>query len=137
MAEIVEIEEMKDEVTALSLIQYIYSKGGDLRTDSRKVAQVFEKEHKHVLRAIRNLHCDPRFRRENYFVCHEISEAQNGKPLIYFEMTRKGFLFLAVGFTGSFAGRVKQEYFEMTDKFLANSSDTSICENKKLNWLFG
>jgi Rha family phage regulatory protein len=80
------------------------------RTTSLKVAEVFGKLHKNVLRAIDNLDCSTEFRRLNFELCHKNSDLQNGKPQPYHEMTKDGFMFLVMGFTGKQAARIKEAY---------------------------
>lgn len=83
---------------------------GRLTTTSLDVAEKFGKEHHNVLKAIRNLECSEEFGHVNFNLCHEISMLQNGKPLPYYRMTKDGFMFLAMGFTGKEAARLKESY---------------------------
>ena len=82
-------------------------------TTSKKVATKFNKEHSKVLRAVRNLECSKHFHEanfvliENQAVTH--SSAINPKEYI---ISRKGFTFLAMGFTGKQAAVFKEEYIE-------------------------
>ena len=80
----------------LALVQV---KNGALVTDSLMVAEVFEKEHKNVLRDIENLECSQEFRRLNFKPSNYMNS--QGKNISCVEMTRDGFTFLAMGFTGS------------------------------------
>ena len=64
---------------------------------SRKVAEVFEKEHKIVMRDIRELGCAAEFAAYN-FVCGSYKDAQNQERPEYL-MTRLGFSVLTMGFT--------------------------------------
>lgn len=75
---------------------------------SRDVARVFEKEHFIVMRDIRNLDCSPAFAAYN-FVCGSYKDAQNQERPAYL-MTRDGFSFLAMGFTGTKAAEFKEKY---------------------------
>lgn len=100
-----------EEVTPLQLIEFIYAKGNDLKTDSRKVAIAFDKEHKHVMRDIRELFKEePEFAKSNFGLCYENSNLQNGKPQPYYEMTKDGFIFLVMGFSGAKARKTKIAY---------------------------
>jgi Rha family phage regulatory protein len=60
-------------------------------TTSLIVAEKFNKLHKDVLKAIRNLECSDEFRERNFALCFKNNELQNGKPNPYYEMTRDGF----------------------------------------------
>ena len=64
------------------------------RVDSRFVAQMFEKEHRHVLRDIENLDCSEEFRESNFGLSSYTSE-QN-KKLPCYVMTRDGFVFVII-----------------------------------------
>ena len=75
---------------------------------SRMVAQVFEKEHNVVLRSIRELGCSEEFGRCNFAQSSYVNEQNREMPEVL--MTRDGFTFLAMGFTGSEASRWKEAY---------------------------
>jgi Rha family phage regulatory protein len=85
---------------------------GKMVVDSRNVAEVFLKRHFHVLQAIRDLECPPDFRASNFrvFEIQGLSDPNFGKAG-YCEMTRDGFMFLAMGFTGPLAGRWATRYW--------------------------
>lgn len=94
----------------LSLSPSLGVVNGVVRTTSLKVAEHFGKRHDTVLRAIRNLECSDDFRLRNFVECSRINEMANGKREPYFEMTRDGFTFAAMGFTGKEAARWKEAY---------------------------
>ncbi|WP_234887973.1 Rha family transcriptional regulator [Aeromonas caviae] len=79
-------------------------------TTSMKVAEVFGKRHDDVLRKIRNLECSVEFTARNFSVCSKNNELQNGKPQPFYEMTKDGFMFLVMGFTGAKAAASKEAY---------------------------
>ncbi len=84
---------------------------GQAITTSIRVADVFGKLHKDVLRAIESLDCSDEFRERNFAPTEEI--LKNGavkRKRRYYEMTRDGFVFLAMGFTGKKAARFKEAY---------------------------
>lgn len=89
-------------------------------TTSLKVAEVFGKLHKNVIRDIENLDCSVAFRRLN-FERTEI-EVQAGpvkrKSPVYL-MTRDGFTFLAMGFNGKRAAQFKEKYIEAFNRMEA------------------
>jgi len=80
-------------------------------TTSLKVAEVFGKEHKHILRDIQKLDCDEDFRESN-FGLSVFKVPNNNKNYPMYEITKDGFTFLAMGFTGSKAAQFKQKYIE-------------------------
>lgn len=75
---------------------------------SRDIARVFEKEHKDILKAIRNLDCSADFGRRN-FAPTSYTDQWNRKQNEYL-ITRDGFSFLAMGFTGAKAAEFKEKY---------------------------
>lgn len=81
---------------------------GSVRVTSRFVAEEFGKRHDNVLRDIDRLECSPAFRLLNF---EEISavDAMN-RPQRSFEMTRDGFTWLAMGFTGPRAAQFKEAF---------------------------
>ena len=83
-------------------------KEGHVIVTSKDIADSFGKEHKEVLRIIKNLSCSDKFRGWNYTPSTYIS-IQN-KELPCFDITRDGFAFLAMGFTGPKASAFKETY---------------------------
>ena len=80
-----------------------------LVTTSRKVAEVFGKDHKNVLRDIDELGCSDNFRKLNF----ELSEYRvdgNNKSYKEYIITRDGFVFLVMGYTGEKASKFKEDY---------------------------
>lgn len=92
---------MDDKLVAVS--------NGQLVTDSRTVAERFEKEHGKVLRAIDNLVSQNRLTK-NMFL--EQTHEYRGREFRYYLMNRDGFSLLVMGFTG-------QKALEWKLKFLA------------------
>lgn len=84
--------------------------GGSMFTTSLIVAQAFEKEHKDVLRAISNLECSSQFTERN-FALSEYTDP-TGRKLPAYRLTRDGFSFLAMGFTGKKAAAWKEKFLE-------------------------
>ena len=87
---------------------------------SRKVAEVFEKEHNIVMRSIRDLVCGDDFSRCNFAQSTYMSD--RGKEYPEYLMTRDGFTILAMGFTGSKAMQWKIKYIETFNRMEAELS---------------
>ena len=70
------------------------------------------KRHTHVLDKIKQLIDDtPKdFAEPNFRLCFKINQLQNGKPQAYYEITKDGFVLLAMGFTGKKAIEFKINY---------------------------
>ncbi|APT59547.1 hypothetical protein RGI145_19570 [Roseomonas gilardii] len=96
-------------------------KDGRIWADSRDVASFFGREHKNVLRDIRGLHCSPEFHRLN-FAPFKINDL-TGESTSHYEMTKSGFAFLVMGFTGREAGRFKEAYIARFDEMEAELRD--------------
>lgn len=91
--------------------ELVYKGQGDqVLTTSLKVAEVFGKEHSKVLRDIENLHCSNEFRAANFGVSSFISQQNKELPMIV--MTKDGFSFLVMGYTGKKAGAFKETYIK-------------------------
>jgi Rha family phage regulatory protein len=89
----------------------VFLKDGKAITTSEHVAKIFKKEHKHVLRDIQELDCSENFRKLNFQLTHEtrkIGVANRQVPI--YEMTRDGFTFLCMGYTGKEAAKFKELY---------------------------
>lgn len=96
-------------------------------TTSLKVAEVFNKDHQHVLRDIRTL-CEgmSSFGETPMFVEMTYTHEQNGQQYPMFVMNRDGFTLLAMGFTGKKALKFKIDYinaFNNMEKMLKEQSE--------------
>lgn len=83
---------------------------GVVRVDSLAVAKAFDKDHRNVLRDIDKLECSEEFRALNYEPTTYLS-SQGHKKRCY-NMTRDGFTFLAMGYTGKKAAAFKEAYIK-------------------------
>lgn len=95
-----------------NLMDFVMVDGNAPVTDSHKVAKHFRKLHKNVLQAIERLECSQRFAKLNFQLCFENNELQNGKPQKFYRMTKDGFMFLVMGFTGKAAAAMKESFIE-------------------------
>lgn len=80
-------------------------------TTSLKISEVFEKRHHDVLRAIETLACPPEFASANF--CVHVKKIQAGavkRDSKYYEITKDGFMFLVMGFTGDKAAYWKVDF---------------------------
>ncbi|EJQ8214267.1 Rha family transcriptional regulator [Salmonella enterica] len=81
---------------------------GQAVTSSLAVADYFTKRHDDVLKKIRALDCSPEFTARNFAVS-DYTDA-SGRKLPCYNITRDGFAFLAMGFTGKRAAQFKESY---------------------------
>ena len=101
---------MEQNVNTQHFENIVECEDGKMFTTSLIVAEVFEKEHYNVLQAIKNLECSPQFSALN-FEAAEYQDAQ-GKMRPAYRLTRDGFSFLAMGFTGKKAAAWKEKFLE-------------------------
>lgn len=91
---LVEIKKMnKDEVTVCT---------------SLDVAETFGKEHKNVLKDIREMDCSEEFGRLNFELSSYLNSQNKRQPMYY--MTCDGFTMLVMGYTGEKAMKFKEAY---------------------------
>ena len=81
---------------------------------SRHVAETFGKQHKHVIRDIENLECSQEFSRSNFGLSNYIDK--QGKIRTEYQLTRDGFVYLVMGFTGAKAAKFKELYIQAFNK---------------------
>ncbi|EID1776833.1 Rha family transcriptional regulator, partial [Salmonella enterica subsp. enterica serovar Cotham] len=99
---------------------------GQAVTSSQAVADYFIKRHDNVIQKIKNLECSSKFAALN-FKESEYTDA-TGRKLPCYNITRDGFAFLAMGFTGKRAAQFKEAYinaFNQMEKQLSTPSGLS------------
>lgn len=102
------------------------SNGNDVTT-SLLVAEVFGKEHSKVVRDIESLSCSASFNAANFGVITYI-DSRNREQTAY-EMTKDGFSFLVMGYTGAKAGEFKERLSmsSTNGKHCSKMTITSLC----------
>lgn len=75
---------------------------------SRVIAEIFGKEHKNVLMRIKNLDCSEEFNRLNFKLVTYQDVKNECRP--EYLITKDGFVFLVMGFTGKEAAIFKEKY---------------------------
>ena len=105
---------------------------GQIVVESRKIAEHFDKQHKHVLDAIENI------KAENSAVtpmfCETTYTAGTGKAYKEYLMNRDGFSLLVMGFTGKKALEWKIKYiqaFNAMEEELRNQSKTNALPKER------
>ena len=91
-------------------MKLVSNNNGSLITTSKIISDAFNKEHRHVLRNIESLDCSDEFRERNFGLSSYMSP-QN-KVIKCYEITKDGFAFLCMGFTGKEAAKWKEKYIE-------------------------
>lgn len=102
-------------------------------TTSLIVAEVFGKNHKEVLRDIERLSCSEDFRVRN-FAHTPYTHPQNGQKYHYYEMTKDGFSFLVMGYTGKKAGEFKEMFINEFNKreMMLKSDDYILARSQEI-----
>jgi Rha family phage regulatory protein len=75
-------------------------------TNSRDVAELFGRLHKDVLRSVQNMDCSLEFDQRNFTPIEYRDDRGRKQPSV--NMTKDGFTFLVMGYTGSLAARFKE-----------------------------
>ncbi|HHP3418983.1 TPA: Rha family transcriptional regulator [Escherichia coli] len=100
---------------------------GQAVTSSLAVANFFSKRHDDVLKKIRTLECSASFTARNFSVS-DYTDC-TGRKLPCYQITRDGFAFLAMGFTGKRAARFKEAYinaFNLMEKSLSGTDASDM-----------
>ncbi|OGV45182.1 MAG: hypothetical protein A2017_06485 [Lentisphaerae bacterium GWF2_44_16] len=98
-------------------------------TSSLTVAEVFGKEHKNIIRAIENLECSSEFNQLNFEPVEYLDSKGEMRPS--YQVTRDGFVFLVMGFTGKKAAACKEAYikaFNLMEDKLRNIMENTLEE---------
>lgn len=98
---------------------------------SRDIARVFGKEHYNVIRDIKKLDCSESFNALN-FEAVEYKDAK-GEMRPEYLITRDGFTFLAMGFTGEKAAKFKEAYIEAFNAMEKALWENEIGENRPVS----
>lgn len=111
---------------------------GQAYTTSLLIAERFGKQHKDVLKAIRNLDCSAEFNGRNFAPIEipiMVGFGIRNDPA--YQITRDGFAFLAMGFTGKAAAYWKEQFITAFNQMEALLRDTHHHEHQALlNALF-
>lgn len=91
----------------------VSAENGCMFTTSLMVAEIFGKNHKDVLKAIDNLECSKEFHERNFALYEYSRDLGIGiRKYPAYTLTRDGFSFLAMGFTGAKAAAWKEKFLE-------------------------
>ena len=96
-----------------STLVFINNNGKEVTT-SLIVSTVFGKEHDKVIRDIQSLHCSKEFNTANFGVI-SYQDSMNRVRQAY-ELTKDGFSFLVMGYTGEKAGEFKEKFIAAFNK---------------------
>lgn len=111
--------------------EVVFAQGQELKTDSLKVAKVFGKLHKNVIRDIRNIinQLPEDFSRLNFELVEYVDNKGEHRPL--YEMTKDGFILLVMGYNTADAMKIKIAYinaFNQMQHQINNLNNTLIAK---------
>jgi Rha family phage regulatory protein len=111
---------MNQAVSAVELSSFVFASNDDIKTTSLLVAEKFGKRHGDILRTIDNIQTqvsDFFYKRNFALIENETVLAASGgvRKDRAFEMTKNGFMFLVMGFTGKQAAQIKEAYINAFD----------------------
>ena len=122
-------------LTTIDFVKLIHRDGDRLFVTSLKVSGHFGKQHKNIIQAIENLECSQEFRQLNFQPSSYNNSQNKAQPM--YEITRDGFAFLVMGFTGKQAALWKERYIQafnwMYDKL---HTQTAIEDHDELQQQF-
>ncbi|ECH0822134.1 transcriptional regulator [Salmonella enterica] len=117
--------------TALTLSHpEVTIENGRAVTTSQAIAKYFRKRHDDILKKIRLLDCSPEFSARN-FAGAEYTDEQ-GKKRPAYQITKNGFVFLVMGFTGKKAAAFKEAYiaeFDRMENELRQQKPRPVCND--------
>ncbi|HGY3717973.1 TPA: Rha family transcriptional regulator [Citrobacter gillenii] len=112
----------------------VFFKDGRLVTTSQSIADYFDKQHKHILAKIDALDCSPEFTSANFSADVQTIGIGNGaeRETRCFLITKDGFMFLVMGFTGKKAARLKEAYIAKFNHMESELQSNSASQKKSV-----
>ncbi len=108
----------------------VINENGKLYTTSLNIAEVFGKEHRHVLRDIKELGCTEEFRRSNFGQSFYFNLQGKQQPMYY--VSKDGLLLLVMGYTGKKAMEIKMAFIKRFNE-MEEQIKSVIGSKKQLN----
>ncbi|WP_188453766.1 Rha family transcriptional regulator [Virgibacillus oceani] len=109
--------------------QLVFIQDKQVVTDSLTVAEVFEKNHKEVLRDIRNLECSDEFSQRNF--APSTYKNDRGREYECYVMKQDGFSFLVMGYTGKKAAYFKEQYINEFNHMRQQLTGTRVLSERE------
>ncbi|MHA7847240.1 Rha family transcriptional regulator [Serratia sp. D1N4] len=102
-------------------------RSGQAVTTSQSVANFFGKLHKNVIQKIKSLECSPEFMTANFSaVAMKVQAGFDERETEAYEITKNGFVFLVMGFTGKKAAAFKEAYIAEFDRMEAELLSSAV-----------
>lgn len=110
--------------------------GNNPVTTSQAIATYFDKEHDKIVKRIESLDCSNEFLTRNFW---RVKYRTRGKIYTSYQVTKDGFVFLTMGFTGKKASTFKESYINqfnnmadwITERSEAKDEQKSMTESLK------
>ncbi|EBN9929289.1 transcriptional regulator [Salmonella enterica subsp. enterica serovar Stanley] len=115
-------------IPALSHPDVIIENGRAVTT-SVAVAEFFHKRHHHVVQKIESLECSEQFLTRNF---SRVKFEHRGNSYNAYQITKNGFVFLVMGFTGKKAAAFKEAYiaeFDRMENELRQQKSSQVCND--------
>lgn len=109
--------------------QLVFIANNKAITDSLTVAEVFDKEHARVMRDIRELGCSEEFRVGNFAESTYVNQQKRTMPM--YQMSKKGFTLLVMGYTGPKAMEFKEKYIEEFERIESKLKAPRVLSDKE------
>lgn len=117
-------------LTPAQAIPLVRLSGDHLATTSLVIAQAFDKRHGDVLKAMRRLDCSEQFNRRNFAPIAYLDA--RGRPQTMYEITRDGFMWLVMGFSGASAASWKEGFIAEFNRMEAELRAGDARQREKL-----
>jgi Rha family phage regulatory protein len=111
-----EKDHMTNNTTVVDMRKFVEARDGKAFTTSQQVAQAFGKQHHHVMQKLGALDCSDQFLTSNF---SRVKFEHRGNAYEAYEMTKDGFMFLVMGFTGKSAAAIKEGYIAAFNEMAA------------------
>ncbi|MCQ1824493.1 Rha family phage regulatory protein [Escherichia coli] len=98
-------------------------------TTSIAIAEFFGKQHHHVVQKIESLECSERFLTSNF---SRVKFEHRGNAYNAYQITKNGFVFLVMGFTGKKAAAFKEAYIAEFDRMEAELRQNNTSPSDKI-----
>ena len=104
--------------------------GNEPITTSQAIANYFHRDHDKIVKRIEQLDCSGEFLTRNF---RRVKYGHKGSNDSYYQVTKDGFIFLTMGFTGKKAAMFKENYIKqfnnMADWFIQRSDAKDVQKN--------
>ncbi|WP_239688269.1 Rha family transcriptional regulator [Pseudomonas putida] len=117
---------MANTTTVVDMRKFVEARDGKAFATSQQVASAFGKQHHHVMQKLESLECSDQFLTSNF---SRVQFEHRGNTYEAIEMTKDGFVFLVMGFTGAKAAAIKEGYihaFNAMAEQLSINSDVLV-----------